>query len=177
MKQINFTNASIPKKILKSLSSLKKYNNYSTDGFYSKRCSIFFEKTFNINKVLMTKSCTSALEMCAILINIKKDDEVIFPSYGYVSTVNAFVLRGARPVFVDVNSDNISIDVNQIEKKITKKTKALLIPNLIGNIPDWKALKKIALKHKLKIIEDSACLLYTSPSPRDRSLSRMPSSA
>ena len=77
----------------------------------------FFEKTFNINKVLMTKSCTSALEMCAILINIKKDDEVIFPSYGYVSTVNAFVLRGARPVFVDVNSDNISIDVNQIEKK------------------------------------------------------------
>ena len=69
----------------------------------------------------MTKSCTSALEMCAILINIKKDDEVIFPSYGYVSTVNAFVLRGARPVFVDVNSDNISIDVNQIEKKLLKK--------------------------------------------------------
>ena len=93
--------------------------------------------------------------MCAILINIKKDDEVIFPSYGYVSTVNAFVLRGARPVFVDVNSDNISIDVNQIEKKITKKTKAVVITNYAGGSCDIDKIIKLKRKYNFYLIEDA----------------------
>ena len=121
----------------------------------------FFEKTFNINKVLMTKSCTSALEMCAILINIKQDDEVIFSSYGYVSTVNAFVLRGARPVFVDVNSDNISIDVNQIEKKITKKTKAVVITNYAGGSCDIDKIIKLKRKYNFYLIEDAAQSIFS----------------
>ncbi len=161
MKMISFTEASISKKILNKLIDLEKYNNYSTDGLYSKKCSIFFEKTFNINKVLMTKSCTSALEMCAILINIKKDDEVIFPSYGYVSTVNAFVLRGARPIFVDVNSDNISIDVNQIEKKITKKTKAVVITNYAGGSCDIDKIIKLKRKYNFYLIEDAAQSIFS----------------
>ena len=134
MKMINLTETSISDKILKNLKHLKKYNNFSTDGFYSKKCSIFLEKTLKINKVLMTKSCTSALEMCALLINIKKDDEVIFPSYGYVSTVNAFVLRGAKPIFVDINSEDLNIDIEKIEKKINKKTKAVVITNYAGDL-------------------------------------------
>ena len=161
MKMINLTETSISNKILKNLKHLKKYNNFSTDGFYSKKCSIFLEKTLKINKVLMTKSCTSALEMCALLINIKKDDEVIFPSYGYVSTVNAFVLRGAKPIFVDINSEDLNIDIDQIEKKINKKTKAIVITNYAGGSCDIDKVIKLKKKYNLYLIEDAAQSIFS----------------
>ena len=161
MKMINLTEPSISNKILKNLNDLKKYNNFSTDGVYSKKCAIFLEKTLKINKVLMTKSCTSALEMCALLINIKKGDEVIFPSYGYVSTVNAFVLRGAKPIFVDINSEDLNIDINQIEKKINKKTKAIVIINYAGGFCDIDKVIKLKKKYNLYLIEDAAQSIFS----------------
>ena len=161
MKQINFTDASISKKILQSLTSLKKNNNFSTDGLYSKKCSIFFEKKFNLHKVLMTKSCTAALEMCAILINIKEGDEVIFPSYGYVSTVNAFVLRGAKPIFIDIDPMHLSIDVDQIEKKINKKTKALVITNYAGGSSNMEKILRLRNKYNFYLIEDAAHSIFS----------------
>ena len=161
MKMINLTESSISKKILNNLNDLKKYNNFSSDGVYSKKCSIFLEKTLKINKVLMTKSCTSALEMCALLINIKKDDEVIFPSYGYVSTVNAFVLRGAKPIFVDINSEDLNIDIGQIEKKINKKTKAIVITNYAGGSCDIDKVIKLKKKYNLYLIEDAAQSIFS----------------
>ena len=109
----------------------------------------------------MTKSCTSALEMCALLINIKKDDEVIFPSYGYVSTVNAFVLRGAKPIFVDINSEDLNIDISQIEKKINKKTKAIVIINYAGGSCDIDKVIKLKKKYNLYLIEDTAQSIFS----------------
>jgi len=96
------------------------------DGKYTNLVSEFLAKKFNIEKILMTTSCTHALEMAMILIDIKKGDEVIMPSFTFPSTANAVVLRGAKPVFVDINKDTLNINVLDIEKKITDKTKAII---------------------------------------------------
>ena len=100
MKTINFNNPSIKKYKKINLGKLERNLNYSTLGQYTKRCSDFLNQKLKSKSILMTKSCTAALEMSAILLNIKKNDEVIFPSFSYVSTVNSFVLRGARPIFM-----------------------------------------------------------------------------
>ncbi len=161
MKKINFTDSTISRKILHKLADLKKYNNFSTDGFYSRKCSVFFEKKFKIPKVLMTKSCTAALEMSAILINIKEGDEVIIPSYGYVSTVNAFVLRGAKPIFVDIDPAHLNIDINQIEEKINKKTKAVVIINYAGGSINMERILRLKKKYKFYLIEDAAQSIFS----------------
>src|SRR3990170_7352639 len=103
-----------------------KSGKISGDGIYSARCHQFIEQEFNIEKALLTTSCTHALEMAYLLIDIEPGDEVIVPSYTFVSTVNAFVLRGARPVFVDIRPDTLNIDENQIESKITPQTRAVV---------------------------------------------------
>ena len=113
-------------------------------------------KMFSKKYGLMVNSGSSALTLAASVLNFKKDDEIITPCLNFGTAVSSIVLSGAKPIFIDIDIETLQIDISKIEKKITKKTKALMIPNLIGNIPNWKAIKNIAKKNKLKIIEDSA---------------------
>ena len=140
------------KYILESVESRK----ISGDGLFTKRCHEFFEKRFGFKKVLLTTSCTDALEMAAILIDTKAGDEIIAPSFTFVSSVNAFVLRGADIVFCDSEADSPNIDVKKIEELITPKTKAIVVVHYAGIAVDMDPLMDIASKHDLYIIEDAA---------------------
>src|ERR1700741_1372518 len=104
----------------------------SGDGMFTKKCHQYFEKNYGFKKVLLTHSCTAALEMAAILLDLKSGDEVIIPSYTFVSTVNAFVLRGANIIFADSEPTNPNIDVSKLEVLITPKTKAIVIVHYAG---------------------------------------------
>ncbi len=128
----------------------------SGDGFFTQKCHQFFENRYGFKKCLLTTSCTDALEMAAILIDVKPDDEVITPSYTFVSTANAFVLRGAKIVFADSQAHHPNIDATQIEKLITPKTKAIVVVHYGGVACDMEAIQKIAQKHNLFLIEDAA---------------------
>ncbi|NVJ60886.1 MAG: dTDP-4-amino-4,6-dideoxygalactose transaminase [Gammaproteobacteria bacterium] len=128
----------------------------SGDGKYTKKCNEFFEFKYGFKKVLLTTSCTDALEMSAILIDISQGDEVIAPSYTFVSTVNAFVLRGANIVFADSSKDNPNIDPEHIESLITPKTKAIVVVHYAGISCDMDKILDIAQKHGLYIVEDAA---------------------
>ena len=127
-----------------------------TDGFFQNKVEKVIKKLIKSKYVALTQSCTSALEISALLINLKKNDEVILPSYGFVSVANAIVLRGAKPVFADVDKDNLNISIDDIKSKITKKTKAIYIIHYAGNSCEMKELIKIKKKHKLFLIEDAA---------------------
>jgi dTDP-4-amino-4,6-dideoxygalactose transaminase len=114
------------------------------------------EKKTGCKKALLTHSCTAALEMAAILIDLKTDDEVIMPSYTFVSTANAFVLRGAVPVFIDIREDTLNIDEKLIEAAITEKTKAIVVVHYAGVACEMDAIMALAEKHNLFVIEDAA---------------------
>lgn len=126
------------------------------DGEFTKKCSELMEEKFNAQKILLTTSCTSALEMAAILLDIQPGDEVILPSYTFVSTADAFVMVGAKIVFVDINPKTMNIDENKIEEAITSKTKAIVVVHYAGISPDMDRIMKIAKEHNLKVVEDSA---------------------
>jgi len=128
----------------------------SGDGDFTKKCEQWFEQTLGCKRALLTSSCTHALEMCALLINIQPGDEVILPSYTFVSTANAFVLRGAVPVFVDIRPDTMNIDETLIEAAITQKTKAICVVHYAGVGCEMDTIMKIAQKHNLYVIEDAA---------------------
>jgi len=128
----------------------------SGDGIFTKKCHEFFEKKYGFTKVLLTTSCTDALEMAAILLDIKEGDEIIAPSYTFVSTVNAFVLRGAKIVFCDSGKENPNIDVEQIEKLITPKTKAIVPVHYAGIACDMDKIMALANKYNLFVVEDAA---------------------
>lgn len=125
-------------------------------GFYSQKCEEFLQNKYGIKKVLLTTSCTAALEMGVLLADIKPGDEVIMPSYTFVSTANAVVLKGGIPVFVDINPFDFNIDYRQIEKAVTPKTKAVIPVHYAGNSCDMTPILQIAQKHNLFIIEDAA---------------------
>lgn len=126
------------------------------DGEFTKKCSAWMENKFNAQKVLLTTSGTSALEMAAVLCDIQADDEVIMPSYTFCSTANAFVQRGAKIVFVDIRPDTMNIDETKIEEAVTSKTKAIVPVHYAGVACEMDTLMKIAKKHKLFVIEDAA---------------------
>ncbi len=128
----------------------------SGNGDFTKKCQRFFENRYGIKKALLTSSCTDALEMAAILIDIKTGDEVIMPSYTFVSTANAFILRGAKIVFADSQVDNPNLDFNILETLITEKTKAIVVVHYAGIACDMDAIMQISEKHKLFVIEDAA---------------------
>lgn len=128
----------------------------SGDGAFTKRCHDFFEQRYGFKKVLMTTSCTDALEMAAILLNIQPSDEVIAPSYTFVSTVNAFALRGAKIVFADSYPHHPNIDPAQIAKLITPKTKAIVVVHYAGVACDMDAIMAIAKQHNIPVVEDAA---------------------
>lgn len=129
---------------------------FSGDGHYSKLCHEALAKYLGAPKVLLTTSCTDALEMAALLIDIKEGDEVIMPSYTFVSTANAFVLRGAKVVFIDVNEDTMNIDENLIEAAITSRTKAVVVVHYAGWSCDMEKVASLCKKHSLSLIEDAA---------------------
>lgn len=126
------------------------------NGKYTKLCQEFFEKKYGFKKCLLTTSCTDALEMSAILLDIKPGDEVIIPSYTFVSTANAFVLRGAKIVFADSRSDQPNIDENQLEELITKNTKAIVVVHYAGMGCNMAKIQEIAEKNNVSIVEDAA---------------------
>jgi dTDP-4-amino-4,6-dideoxygalactose transaminase len=128
----------------------------SGDGMFTKKCHAFFEKQYGFKKVLLTTSCSDALEMAAILINIKEGDEVIVPSYTFVSTANAFVLRGAKIVFADCESNTPNIDVTRLEPLINSKTKAIVPVHYAGMACDMDVIMELANKYHLFVIEDAA---------------------
>lgn len=128
----------------------------SGNGKYTKLCQDFFEKRYNFKKCLLTTSCTDALEMCAILANIKEGDEVIIPSYTFVSTALAFIRQGATIIFADSNSENPNIDVNFIESLINPKTKAIVPVHYAGIACDMEKIMDLATKYNLLVIEDAA---------------------
>jgi dTDP-4-amino-4,6-dideoxygalactose transaminase len=123
---------------------------------FTKKCGDYLEKRFSAKKILLTTSATAALEMAAILLDIKENDEVIMPSYTFVSTANAFVLRGAKIAFVDIRPDTMNIDEKLIEAAITPKTKAIVVVHYAGVSCEMDSICAIAKKHNLKIIEDAA---------------------
>lgn len=128
----------------------------SGDGNYGHQCQSWFEKSLGSPKTLLTPSCTQALEMAAILIDIQPGDEVIMPSYTFVSTANAFVLRGAKIVFVDIRPDTMNLDETLIEAAITPRTKAIVPVHYAGVSCEMDVINDIALRHKLVVIEDAA---------------------
>jgi dTDP-4-amino-4,6-dideoxygalactose transaminase len=128
----------------------------SGNGKYTQKCQDFFETTYGFKKVLLTTSCTDALEMCAILANIEPGDEVIVPSFTFVSTAIAFVRQGAKIVFADSYSDNPNIDADTIEALITDKTKAIVPVHYAGVACDMDTIMELASKYNLLVIEDAA---------------------
>ena len=126
------------------------------DGEYTKKCSEWLEKQTGANKALLTTSCTHATEMAALLADIKPGDEVIMPSYTFVSTADAFVLRGATPVFVDIRPDTLNIDETLIEDAITDKTRAVVPVHYAGVCCEMDTIMDIAKRHNLVVIEDAA---------------------
>ncbi|WP_337012923.1 dTDP-4-amino-4,6-dideoxygalactose transaminase [Pantoea sp. AS142] len=126
------------------------------DGGFTRRCQQWMEQRFGSKKVLLTPSCTASLEMAALLIDLQPGDEVIMPSYTFVSTANAFVLRGARIVFVDVRPDTMNIDETLIEAAITEKTRAIVPVHYAGVACEMDTIMALAAKHKLFVIEDAA---------------------
>ncbi len=138
--------------IAQSVASMK----ISGDGMFTKKCHTFFEETYKFKKVLLTTSCTDALEMAAILLDIKEGDEVIVPAYTFVSTVNAFVLRGAKIVFADSRQDNPNMDADKIEALITPQTKVIVPVHYAGIACDMDKIMAIANKHHLFVVEDAA---------------------
>ena len=132
------------------------------DGHFTKLCSDWLEQRLGCHKALLTHSCTAALEMAAILADIKPGDEVIMPSYTFVSTANAFVLRGGIPVFVDIRPDTLNIDENLIEAAITARTKAIVTVHYAGVACEMDSIMDIARRHNLLVIEDAAQAILSS---------------
>ena len=128
----------------------------SGDGGFTKKCHSFFEARYSFEKVFLTTSCTDALEMAAILLDIKPGDEVIVPSYTFVSTANAFVLRGAKIVFADSYANNPNIDPTEIARLITPKTRAIVPVHYAGVACDMDGIMDLASKHDLFVVEDAA---------------------
>jgi len=126
------------------------------DGEFTKKCNRWLEQRIGVRKALLTHSCTAALEIAAILADVGPGDEVIMPSFTFVSTANAFVLRGAKPVFVDVRADTLNLDESKIESAITRRTKAIVPVHYAGVGCEMDAIMEIADRHGLIVIEDAA---------------------
>jgi dTDP-4-amino-4,6-dideoxygalactose transaminase len=132
------------------------------NGRFTKQCQAWLERRIGAPKVLLTHSCTAALEMAALLIDLEPGDEVIMPSFTFVSSANAFVLRGARPVFVDIRGDTLNLDERQVEAAITGRTKAILVMHYAGVACEMDALVDIASRHNVIVVEDAAHALLSS---------------
>ena len=142
------------------VSEALKSSHLSGDGPFTKRCHTLIQEITSAPKALLTTNCTHALEMAAILLDLKPGDEVIVPSFTFVSTVNAFVLRGAKPIFIDVRPDTLNLDETQLEALITPRTKAIFVMHYAGVGCEMDVINAIAQKHNLPVVEDNAHGLF-----------------
>jgi dTDP-4-amino-4,6-dideoxygalactose transaminase len=126
------------------------------DQAFTKKCHALLESALGVRKALLTTSCTHALEMCAMLLDVKPGDEVIVPSFTFVSTVNAFVLRGAKPVFIDIRPDTLNLDERQLEAKITARTRAIVPVHYAGVGCEMEPIQRLANRHGIAVVEDNA---------------------
>lgn len=156
MQPIGFNKPFLTGKELEYIADAVSSKKLSGNGMYTDKCHKFFEKRYGFMKCLLTTSCTDALEMAAILVDIKPGDEVIVPSFTFVSTANAFVLRGAKIVFCDSRNDHPGIDEDQIESLITPKTKVIVPVHYAGIACDMNKIMALATKHNLFVVEDAA---------------------
>ena len=153
---INFNKPYFTGKEIEYISKAVQKGHISGNGYFTNLCQDYFEKKYNFTKCLLTTSCTDALEMAAILLNIKEGDEVIAPAYTFVSTVNAFVLRGAKIVFVDSKDDHPGMNEDLIEELITPKTKVIIPVHYAGIACNMEKIMQIAEKYNLFVVEDAA---------------------
>lgn len=137
-----------------------KSGKISGDGVFTKKCHAFLESELGVHKALLTTSCTHALEMCALLLGIQPGDEVIIPDFTFVSTVNAFVLRGAKPVFVDIHPDTLNLDETKLEAAVTPRTKAITPVHYAGVGCEMDTMLEIARRHNIPVVEDNAHGLF-----------------
>ena len=134
----------------------------SGNGAYTRKCQHLLEQTLGIPKCLLTTSCTDALEMSALLLEIEPGDEVIVPSFTFVSTVNAFVLRGARPIFADIRPDTLNLDENQLERHFSNRTRAIVAVHYAGVGCEMDAISSLANRRNISVVEDNAHGLFGS---------------
>lgn len=166
--QIPFNKPFMTGRELEYISQAHAAGHLSGDGAFTKRCNEWLVRQTGASSALLTHSCTAALEMAAMLLELGPGDEVIMPSFTFVSTANAFVLRGAVPVFVDIRPDTLNIDERLIEAAITPRTRAVCVVHYAGVACEMDAIMAIAERHGLSVIEDAAQAIFSSY--RDRPL-------
>lgn len=158
--QIPFNRPCFTGNELRYIAEAVERGHISGDGYFSKQCHAFLEDRVGVKKALLTTSCTHALEMSALLLDIQPGDEVICPDFTFVSTINAFVLRGARPVFVDVRPDTLNLDETLLEAAITPRTKAILVVHYGGVACEMDTIMEIANRYGIPVVEDNAHGLF-----------------
>ncbi len=158
--RIPFNKPTLCGKEMTYISQALARGHISGDGFFTKRCRALLEEALGVSHVLLTTSCTHALEMAAILLEIEPGDEVVVPSFTFVSTVNAFVLRGAHPVFADVRPDTLNLDEGKLEALVTPRTKAIVPVHYAGVACEMDAIREIARRHGVTVVEDNAHGLF-----------------
>jgi dTDP-4-amino-4,6-dideoxygalactose transaminase len=157
---IHFNKPSLAGNELVYIQQAIENRHISGDGDFTQKCHTWLEARLGVHKALLTTSCTHALEMAALLLDIQPGDEVIVPSFTFVSTVNAFVLRGARPVFADIRPDTLNLDESQLERLVTPRTRAVVPVHYAGVGCEMEAILEIAGRHQLVVIEDNAHGLF-----------------
>lgn len=158
--RIPFNKPSVVGRELEYLQQAIENGHVSGDGVFTRKAHHFLEQALGVPKVLLTTSCTHALEMSAMLLDIKPGDEVIVPSFTFVSTINAFVLRGAKPVFIDVRPDTLNMDETKLEALITPKTRAIVPVHYAGVACEMDTIMDIANRHGIAVVEDNAHGLF-----------------
>lgn len=158
--EVDFNKPSLVGKELTYIQQAIEQRHISGDGKFTRLCQEYLQHKLGVNRVLLATNCTHALEIAAFLLNIQPGDEILVPSFTFVSTVNAFVIRGARPLFVDIRPDTLNLDENLLESKITRRTRAILPVHYAGVGCEMDAILEIADKHKSVVIEDNAHGLF-----------------
>ncbi len=157
---VPFNHSSLQGRELEHIFRTMTIGQIAGDQTFSKKCHNFLEQTLGVNRALLTTSCTHALEMCALLLEIEPGDEVIVPSYTFVSTANAFALRGARIVFADIRPDTLNIDEGRLEPLISSRTKAIVVVHYAGVGCEMEPILEIANRHGVAVVEDNAHGLF-----------------
>lgn len=158
--KVDFNRPALVGKEFEYMKQAIENGHISGDGPFTKKCHAFLEKELGVPKALLTTSCTHALEMSAILLNIQPDDEVILPDFTFVSTVNAFVLRGAKPVFLDIRPDTLNLDESKLEAALTSRTKAIVPVHYAGVGCEMDTIIEVARLHNISVVEDNAHGLF-----------------
>jgi dTDP-4-amino-4,6-dideoxygalactose transaminase len=157
---VDFNRPTLAGRELEYMQQAIENGHISGDGPFTKKCHAFLERELGVHKALLTTSCTHALEMSALLLEIQPGDEVILPDFTFVSTVNAFVLRGARPVFLDVRPDTLNLDESLLEAALTPRTRAIVPVHYAGVGCEMDSILEIAVRHHIPVVEDNAHGLF-----------------